>query len=99
MGNGAAGVYSARTRAGIENIISDALATLMTALIDKTPRWLGVAWTNHDDIPHTVDDDDHIFASSVLDTNQKFQYAFKDPGKLPYYCRLHPKMTGTVVVE
>src|SRR4029077_16605858 len=24
----------------------------------------GVAWTNHDDIPHTVDHDDHIFASS-----------------------------------
>ena len=59
----------------------------------------GVAWTNHDDIPHTVDRDDHIFASSVLDTNQKFQYAFKDPGKFSYYCRLHPKMTGTVIVE
>jgi len=59
----------------------------------------GVAWTNHDDIPHTVDHDDHIFASSVLDTNQKFQYAFKDPGKFSYYCRLHPKMTGTVIVE
>jgi plastocyanin len=59
----------------------------------------GVAWTNHDDIPHTVDHDDHIFASSVLDTNQKFQYAFKEPGKFPYYCRLHPKMIGTVVVE
>jgi 3',5'-cyclic-AMP phosphodiesterase len=59
----------------------------------------GVAWTNHDDIPHTVDHDDHIFASSVLDTNQKFEYAFKEPGKFPYYCRLHPKMTGTVVVE
>jgi 3',5'-cyclic-AMP phosphodiesterase len=33
-----------------------------------------ISWTNHDDIPHTVDDNDHIFASSVLDTNQKFQY-------------------------
>jgi plastocyanin len=58
-----------------------------------------ISWTNHDDIPHTVDQDDHAFASSVLDTNQKFQRAFKDPGQFPYYCRLHPKMTGTVVVE
>lgn len=59
----------------------------------------GVAWTNHDDIPHTVDQDDHTFASTVLDTNQRFQYMFKDAGKFSYYCRLHPKMTGTVVVE
>jgi len=46
-----------------------------------------------------VDQDDHIFSSSVLDTNQKFQHTFTDPGQFLYYCRLHPKMTGTVVVE
>src|SRR5579864_3193191 len=62
-------------------------------------RGTSVSWINHDDIPHTVDQDDHFFASSVLDTNKKFQHAFKDPGQFPYYCRLHPKMTGTVVVE
>src|SRR5215470_9019215 len=59
----------------------------------------GVAWTNHDDIPHTVDHDNHVFASAVLDTNQRFQYTFKNTGKFPYFCRLHPKMTGAVVVE
>jgi 3',5'-cyclic-AMP phosphodiesterase len=58
-----------------------------------------ISWTNHDDIPHTVDHNDHIFASSVLDANQKFQYTFKDTGKYPYDCRLHPRMTGIVNVE
>jgi Icc protein len=62
-------------------------------------RGTSISWTNHDDIPHTVDQDDHIFASPVLDTNQKFQHTFTDPGQFLYYCRLHPKMTGTVVVE
>ena len=62
-------------------------------------RGTSISWTNHDDIPHTVDQDDHIFSSSVLDTNQKFQHTFTDPGQFLYYCRLHPKMTGTVVVE
>src|SRR5436309_8934986 len=62
-------------------------------------RGTSISWTNHDDIPHTVDQDDHIFSSSVLDTNQKFQHTFTDPGQCLYYCRLHPKMTGTVVVE
>lgn len=44
-----------------------------------TPRTLtirkgaSVAWTNHDDIPHTVDQNDRIFSSPVLDTDQKFQ--------------------------
>lgn len=70
-----------------------------------TPQTLAVkkgttiTWVNHDDIPHTVDQDSHIFASSVLDTNQKFQHVFPDAGQFPYYCRLHPKMTGTVIVE
>jgi plastocyanin len=58
-----------------------------------------VVWTNHDDIPHTVDENDLVFVSSVLDTNQKFQHAFQTAGRFPYYCRLHPRMTGTVVVE
>jgi 3',5'-cyclic-AMP phosphodiesterase len=62
-------------------------------------RGTSVVWTNHDDIPHTVDENDLVFVSSVLDTNQRFQHVFQTAGRFPYYCRLHPKMTGTVVVE
>lgn len=58
-----------------------------------------VTWTNHDDIPHTVDSTQGKFKSAALDTDQKFQFRFTEAGEYPYYCRLHPKMTGSVVVQ
>jgi 3',5'-cyclic AMP phosphodiesterase CpdA len=58
-----------------------------------------VSWTNKDDTPHTVTSDDGAFSSPVMDTNQSFQQAFQKPGKFPYHCKLHPTMTGTVVVQ
>ena len=58
-----------------------------------------VTWTNHDDIPHTVDSTQGKFKSAALDTDQKFQFRFTEPGEYPYYCRMHPKMTGSVVVQ
>jgi plastocyanin len=58
-----------------------------------------VTWTNRDDIPHTVDSSQGKFKSSPLDTDQKYQFRFADAGEYPYYCRMHPKMTGSVVVQ
>jgi plastocyanin len=58
-----------------------------------------VTWTNHDDIPHTVVSDDRLFKSKVLDTDDKFSYTFNKPGTYPYFCSVHPKMTGKVVVQ
>jgi plastocyanin len=58
-----------------------------------------VTWTNHDDIPHTVVADDKSFKSKVLDTDEKFSYTFSKPGTYPYFCSVHPKMTGKVVVQ
>jgi plastocyanin len=58
-----------------------------------------VTWTNHDDIPHTVVSDDRLFKSKVLDTDDKFSYTFNKPGTYPYFCSVHPKMTGKVVVH
>jgi plastocyanin len=58
-----------------------------------------VVWTNRDDIPHTVVSDDKIFKSKVLDTDEKFFYTFTKPGTYPYFCSVHPKMTGKVVVQ
>lgn len=58
-----------------------------------------VAWTNHDDIPHTVVSTDGIFKSKVLDTDEKFSYTFTKAGTFPYFCSIHPKMTGKVVVQ
>ena len=55
--------------------------------------------TNRDDIPHTVVSDDKVFKSKVLDTDEKFSYTFSKPGTYPYFCSVHPKMTGKVVVQ
>ena len=58
-----------------------------------------VTWTNRDDIPHTVVSDDKVFKSKVLDTDEKFSYTFTKPGTYGYFCSVHPKMTGKVVVQ
>jgi plastocyanin len=60
-----------------------------------------VTWTNRDDIPHTVvsSDDPKIFKSKVLDTDEKFSFTFSKAGTYPYFCSIHPKMTGKVIVQ
>jgi plastocyanin len=58
-----------------------------------------VIWTNRDDIPHTVVSDDKVFKSKVLDTDEKFSYTFDKAGSFPYFCSVHPKMTGKVIVQ
>ena len=58
-----------------------------------------VTWTNHDDIPHTVVSTEKVFKSKVLDTDEKFSFTFSTPGTFLYFCSIHPKMTGKVVVQ
>ena len=58
-----------------------------------------VTWTNKDDIPHTSVSTDGVFKSKVLDTDEKFSYTFTKAGTYPYYCTIHPKMTGKIVVQ
>ena len=58
-----------------------------------------VTWVNKDDVPHTVTSDDKLFGSRALDTDDKFSFTFQTPGTYPYYCSVHPKMTGKVVVK
>jgi plastocyanin len=57
-----------------------------------------VTWTNRDDIPHNIVSTEKAFASPVLDTDQQFSHRFAEPGTYPYFCSLHPKMTGRIVV-
>jgi plastocyanin len=58
-----------------------------------------VTWINKDDIPHTVDSTDGKFKSNALDTEDKFQFSFTTPGEYPFFCRMHPKMTGKIIVQ
>ena len=60
-----------------------------------------VTWTNRDDIPHTVvsTDDPKVFKSKALDTDEKFSFTFTKAGTYAYFCSIHPKMTGKVIVQ
>ena len=63
------------------------------------PAGTTVTWTNRDDIPHTAVSTDGAFKSKVMDTDEKFSYTFAKPGTFPYFCSIHPKMIGKVVVQ
>jgi plastocyanin len=58
-----------------------------------------VMWTNHDDIPHNVVSPEQKFKSRVLDTDEVFSHTFDLAGTYKYYCSIHPRMTGQVVVR
>jgi plastocyanin len=58
-----------------------------------------VTWRNEDDIPHTVTSATRLFKSKALDTDDSFSFTFSEPGTYEYFCSLHPRMTGTIVVE
>jgi plastocyanin len=59
-----------------------------------------ITWINRDDEPHTVVSVGKKFQkSSALDTDQEFTITVGAPGTYEYFCSVHPKMTGTIVVE
>jgi plastocyanin len=64
------------------------------------PAGTTVEWVNRDDIPHVVvSDDKKTFKSRALDTDEKYSYTFTTPGTYSYFCSLHPKMTGKIIVK
>jgi len=70
-----------------------------------TPRSLtvkagtSVVWVNRDDEPHTVVSDAGLFRSGAVDTNDTYAFKFDKPGTYRFSCSIHPRMTGTIVVE
>ncbi len=58
-----------------------------------------VKWVNRDDVPHTIVSEDKRFKSPVLDTDETFSHTFAAPGTYSYYCSIHPRMVGKVVVR
>ena len=58
-----------------------------------------VTWTNKDDVPHTVVSATKLFKSPPLDTGEAFSYTFKEAGTFEYYCSMHPRMTGKIVIK
>lgn len=69
-----------------------------------------VEWTNQDMFAHTVtdaeaEDDGGEFDGQLGDLDSvdaegtMFERTFDEPGTYAYFCRFHPNMRGTVVVE
>lgn len=67
-----------------------------------------VTWNNDDNLLHTVtsgvvENDtpkpDGRFDSGILDAGDSFPFVFDAAGEYPYYCMLHPWMTGQVTVK
>ena len=59
-----------------------------------------ITWINRDGEPHTVVSVGKKFQRSPgLDTDQEFTITAGAPGTYEYFCSVHPKMTGTIVVK
>src|ERR1700749_2150218 len=59
-----------------------------------------ITWINRDEEPHTVVSVEKQFKkSNALDTDQEFTITAGAPGTYTYFCSVHPKMTGTIVVK
>jgi plastocyanin len=65
------------------------------------PAGTKVTWINRDDVPHTATSTAKppAFDSKALDTDDKFSFVFTAPGTYPYFCAVHPHMTGEIVVK
>ena len=59
-----------------------------------------VTWVNQDPVPHTVTGTGlSLGGEKYLELGERTEsFRFDDTGVYPYYCILHPGMTGTVVI-
>jgi len=69
--------------------------------------WVGdtVSWSNDDAAAHTVtsgstsEGPDATFDSSLFMSGDIFEFTFDEPGTYPYFCMVHPWMTGEIIVN
>jgi plastocyanin len=106
----AAGSVAPRaTAAAPPDSAASATATATTIKIDNfsfsppsttVPAGTTITWVNADDVPHKIVSSDGKFtASPPVDTNDRYAFRFAQPGRYEYFCALHPKMTGVIVVQ
>jgi Icc protein len=64
------------------------------------PAGATVTWTNHDNVPHVVTSaDDQFKKSPLLKAEQSFSNTFATAGTYSYFCSIHPRMTGKIIVK
>jgi len=62
------------------------------------PAGTTVTFVNDDEEPHNVTAVDHSYRSPILNPGARFTHQYAAPGDYPYFCALHPHMTGHIVV-
>ena len=94
----AAGVLFARADAPASGVSIDNFTFTPQTLTVKAGTI--VTWTNKDDIVHGVAWTNNAFAkSNALDTDDSYSFTFTTPGTYHYFCYIHPRMMGSIVVE
>jgi amicyanin len=64
------------------------------------PAGATVTWTNRDSMPHTVTSTDKRFPKSpVMKPGQSYSNKFAAAGTYSYFCSIHPRMTGKIIVK
>lgn len=58
-----------------------------------------VSWANNSGRSHTVTADSGQFISGTVADGDRFNHVFETVGTYPYYCTIHPDMTGEVDVR
>lgn len=58
-----------------------------------------VAWTNNDQMAHSVTADDGAWDSGLIEPGATWQHTFEKPGTYAFHCTPHPFMKGVVTVK
>jgi len=90
---GSAAPKNTKTEVAIDNFsFSPATSTV--------PVGATVTWTNRDNVPHVVTSADNQFKKSpVLKAGQRFSNTFATTGTYSYFCSIHPRMKGKIIVK
>lgn len=58
-----------------------------------------ITFTNRDGAPHTATAEDGSFTTATLSNGKSETIAFDTAGTFAFFCKIHPGMKGTVVVQ
>jgi plastocyanin len=58
-----------------------------------------ITFANNDGFAHTFTADNGEFDSDNVDSGGSFEYTPEAAGDIPFHCKIHTSMTGTITVE
>jgi plastocyanin len=63
------------------------------------PLYTTIIWTNKDAVTHTVTSNNDLFDSGNIVNGGVYKHQFTSSGTYTYKCKIHPSMTGTIIVQ